>query len=569
MRPARMNAFPLLPLFLLVLLTQWALRPALAGDAAGAVTITYIANDGFLVSGGSQKVLIDALMAPHSMEYNVPSPDLLARMETATAPFDGIVAVLVTHPHADHFNAKCVAAHLTDNPTGVFLSTRDAVNKVREVDPALESRTRPVTPTEMRQSRTEKVDGISIDALWVDHGRPGFENLAFVIHMNGLTLLHTGDSANWEDFRSFDWQKTPVDVVFASLWPDTAERQLDFLENVIKPRVVVLMHYVLSRDLEAARQIAEKARPRFERVIVFGAPGETATVSARTAKDLNGDLRPDAATVGFVWGSSGLAPAPPQVWLNTPAKPPAPVAYGHYRTIYSKILGEDRRLLIRLPADYDKSEKKYPVLYKLDGYKDVFIQTCAALDYLVDDMTKKAPEHIVVGIENTDRGRDMQPGPGADKFLLFIKSELFPFIERDYRTSGFEILGGQSSSSVFALYSFLKEPELFDAFILSSFGLYNADVTSVFEQQLKISAGLRTVGRKYIFVAGGKHDSLDPDGSIGKRGSVFLDSLMKIVPASVLLESKVYEDEGHVPFPSTYDGLKWIYSQEKAATSQE
>jgi len=52
----------------------------------------------------------------------------------------------------------------------------------------------------------------------------------------------------------------------------------------------------------------------------------------------------------------------------------------------------------------------------------------------------------------------------------------------------------------------------------------------------------------------------DPDGT------QFLESLKQTVPATVLIKTKYYDDEGHVPFPSIYDGLRWIYSNEKAAT---
>jgi enterochelin esterase-like enzyme len=175
----------------------------------------------------------------------------------------------------------------------------------------------------------------------------------------------------------------------------------------------------------------------------------------------------------------------------------AALTYGNYRKIHSKVLGEDRTLLIRLPADYDKSGKAYPVLYKLDGDKEISLQTFSTLDYLVD-MTDKVPDHIVVGIENTDRTRDMNPDRGAVNFIQFIKTELILFIDKNYRTSGFKILGGESASSMFALYSFLKEPALFDAYLLSSFGLYNESQAAYFTNELGKNQYLKKVGKKYI-----------------------------------------------------------------------
>ncbi len=83
------------------------------------------------------------------------------------------------------------------------------------------------------------------------------------------------------------------------------------------------------------------------------------------------------------------------------------ITCGNYRTVHSDVLGEDRTLLIRLPEDYGKSDKKYPVLYKLDGELGNFLHALSAANYLVD--WKGAPDPIIVGIANTDRGRDMAP----------------------------------------------------------------------------------------------------------------------------------------------------------------
>jgi uncharacterized protein len=245
----------------------------------------------------------------------------------------------------------------------------------------------------------------------------------------------------------------------------------------------------------------------------------------------------------------------------------APVICGEYRQIHSKVLTEDRTLLVRLPDDYGKSDKKYPVIYKLDGDKRIFLNALSAACYLYD-MTDNAPDPIIVGIENTDRNRDMGPDQGADRFIQFIGDELIPFIENNYRTNGFRILCGQSLSSIFALYSFLERPMLFDAYILASFGLYKESLSQQFENELKKNQDLKKVGKKYLFVANGKLDAVDPDGSIGKKGERFLESLRQTISASVFLKSRSYDDEGHVPYPALYEGLKWIYACERASAKQ-
>ena len=235
------------------------------------------------------------------------------------------------------------------------------------------------------------------------------------------------------------------------------------------------------------------------------------------------------------------------------------VTIGDYRQIHSDVLDEERIVLISLPEDYSKSEKRYPVLFKLDGDKGNFLQASSAVYYL-SDMTDNAPDPIIVGIENTDRNRDMLPDQKANSFLQFIYNELIPFADRNYRTNGFRILCGQSLSSVFALYSFLEQPDLFNAYILGSFGFYKESLAMLFENELKRNGDLKSVGKKYLFIGNGKQDTYDPDGTITKRGDQFLELLKQTVPSSVMLKCKVYEEEGHVPYPAIYDGLKWIYN---------
>jgi predicted alpha/beta superfamily hydrolase len=242
--------------------------------------------------------------------------------------------------------------------------------------------------------------------------------------------------------------------------------------------------------------------------------------------------------------------------------PNGSITIGNYIKIHSDVLREERIVLISLPDDYKKSEKTYPVLFKLDGDKDNFLQTSSAADYL-SDMTDDAPEPIIIGIENTDRYRDMLPDQKANNFIQFISTELIPFVNRNYRTNGFRILSGQSLSSLFALYSFLEQPDLFDAYILGSFGLYKESLAVLFDNELKRNSQLKSLGKKYLFVGNGKLDTNDPDGTITKRGDQFLELFKQTVSASVIMMRKVYDEEGHVPFPTVYDGLKWIYSNEK------
>ena len=123
---------------------------------------------------------------------------------------------------------------------------------------------------------------------------------------------------------------------------------------------------------------------------------------------------------------------------NTPNDPiPAHTTF----TISSNILKEDRVINIWTPNGYDSMNDALPVIYMADGgVKEDFPHVAKTLKKLIEE--KKIPAAILVGIENTERRRDLT-GPsevekdkavapvigGSANFRTFIKEELFPKIE--------------------------------------------------------------------------------------------------------------------------------------------
>jgi predicted alpha/beta superfamily hydrolase len=146
-------------------------------------------------------------------------------------------------------------------------------------------------------------------------------------------------------------------------------------------------------------------------------------------------------------------------------------------TVASKILKEERTVLVRLPVNYSKGNEKYPVVYMLDGRAPLLNLMTGTIEHLV--WSGLMPEMILVSIPNTDRTRDMTPSAlaweqnsgGAKKFLLFLQEELLPFVEKNYRVQPFRILVGHSLSGLFTAYAFATKPKLFNAYLAASPGI--------------------------------------------------------------------------------------------------
>lgn len=171
-----------------------------------------------------------------------------------------------------------------------------------------------------------------------------------------------------------------------------------------------------------------------------------------------------------------LAAASPAPAALAPS-PPQPIIIGTSQKLHSAALGEDRTINIVLPASYSKeTEKRYPVLYLIDGGVDQDLLHVTGVLQL-NSAWGRSSEAILVGIATSDRRRDLT-GPTTDpellkkyptagssaKFRKFIRDEVKPFVERSYRTSGYDAVIGESLAGLFILETYVAEPSLFDAY---------------------------------------------------------------------------------------------------------
>jgi predicted alpha/beta superfamily hydrolase len=146
-------------------------------------------------------------------------------------------------------------------------------------------------------------------------------------------------------------------------------------------------------------------------------------------------------------------------------------------TISSTFVKEDRVINVWTPPTYEQTSDRFPVLYMPDGgIKEDFPHIANTLAKLIEE--KKIPPFILVGIENTERGRDLtgfsaaeedkQYCPvtdGAKDFRAFISEELMPEINGKYRTKDRKGIIGESLAGLFVIETFFLQPEAFDFYI--------------------------------------------------------------------------------------------------------
>ncbi|RYU96669.1 alpha/beta hydrolase [Emticicia agri] len=135
----------------------------------------------------------------------------------------------------------------------------------------------------------------------------------------------------------------------------------------------------------------------------------------------------------------------------------------------SSTLGKDVKYTIYLPADYEKNNRLYPVLYLLHGYTDdetgwtQFGQTPEIADKTIN--SGDAPPMIIV---MPDAGVTwyMNTFDGKTKFEDFFIKEFIPYIETTYRVRSkkeFRAVAGLSMGGLGTLLYATKHPDMFTA----------------------------------------------------------------------------------------------------------
>ncbi len=237
----------------------------------------------------------------------------------------------------------------------------------------------------------------------------------------------------------------------------------------------------------------------------------------------------------------------------------ASVIHTQYK-INSQILGEERSILVRVPANYERTDERFPVVYMTDAHPPQNAMMAGIIEQQA--WGGQMPEMIIVGIQNTNRSRDLTPSDdgkggavgGGAKFLQFIETEVIPLVEKNYRTEPFRIFAGHSLGGLFAVYALTARPDLFNAFIAAS-PVLNYDDNYV----IKLSAELFKQNKnwkKTLFVAIGD----EPDYVKGFHA--FEDLLKRAKPKNFDYEFREFKDENHASgvLPAYYAGLRKIFA---------
>lgn len=229
----------------------------LTASADPPVRVTYLANEGVMLTSAHGRVLLDALFGDGLPEYpTVPRPSRDS-LERAATGYGGPALLLSTHAHRDHYDSAAVARYLASNPGAVAIG--------------------PPRSAPHGEVRAADLGWVLVRPVPVPHGptvRP-VGHTGWLVTLDGVTALHLGDTSG--DPRAWPDLGLPArgtDVALVPYWFALDEGRFRTLLEIVRARTVVLLHVSLDAAKGDWPAKFEELRARYPQVRAPSRPGE-------------------------------------------------------------------------------------------------------------------------------------------------------------------------------------------------------------------------------------------------------------------------------------------------------
>jgi len=250
----------------------------------------------------------------------------------------------------------------------------------------------------------------------------------------------------------------------------------------------------------------------------------------------------------------------------------------------SKFTGQEYEIFVSVPQSYkEKDTAKFPIVYVLDGnFMFHVMQTNysalrdveAVRDMIIVGVGYKGSTTVMASMNNRtpdytptkdtafermlkDYQLNVRTGEAA-KFVSALQQEIIPFVETKFRVKE-RGLAGHSFGGLFGAYVLLKEPTLFQNYILSSVSLewHNFKLLELENDFYK--AGNRTLNAKVLITVGEQEEKdrmIDPMkkfvNAVRQHAYKGLNITDRIIP---------FEDHGSAYLAAFSQGLKLLYKK--------
>lgn len=189
--------------------------------AQAALEITFLGNEGFLLSDGKDKIIIDGFLGESYALFEGLDEKSVSTMVAAKEDFKGIDLALASHRHFEHFQPDTACSFIKASPSTLLISSSQVITILKErCKPFVKKHANIKTVTvQPGVSKIFTKDGVKVEIFPLSHGTGKFASLQHYGHLmtvGGKTILHVGDAAAIPaDFIAAGLQNRKVDIVLA------------------------------------------------------------------------------------------------------------------------------------------------------------------------------------------------------------------------------------------------------------------------------------------------------------------------------------------------------------------
>jgi predicted alpha/beta superfamily hydrolase len=241
-----------------------------------------------------------------------------------------------------------------------------------------------------------------------------------------------------------------------------------------------------------------------------------------------------------------------------------------YHLLSSEMVGRGFHIFVRLPEGYsDDEDASFPTVYLLDG-GITFPLLSGHYRYLT--FAEEVPAAILVGIgygtDDWTRGNlrstdftapsaEREHYGGASRFQEVLRTELFPLIEKTYRSDpDRRVVFGQSLGGQFVIHAAMTAPGLFWGHIASNPALHRNLPFFFEERETEIDQGRE---KARLFVSSAEHD----DERFRVPAREWMQHWSRQEPKPWLLRTMIIEGENHFSAaPAAFrQGMLWLFDR--------
>jgi len=251
----------------------------------------------------------------------------------------------------------------------------------------------------------------------------------------------------------------------------------------------------------------------------------------------------------------------------------------------SKHTNKEYDIFVKLPKGYSESKKQYPILVLTDaGYAFPLVSSI----YKRLKFSNKIDEIIIIGISyakgehfGISRTRDYTPtySPNepngyskearlnsgqADNFILFMKNELIPYFDDNYKIDLTQkAFAGHSFGGLLANYMVISHPDTFDYYMSGSPSLWYHD-KSIFEIEKKYAKNNSDL-KANLYMGIGALENIPNGFQMVSDMKTLEERLKSRAYENLKISSIIFPNENHETVYPTFitQGLLWAFKKEK------